>query len=142
MRARTCGSRERRSTRARCSQRGGNANVDGLWTFGCCGDGYLALYSAKHPQWTTSGPWADKELRIEESGNVFIYQVGSVDEFGSYQAFVDSVCRARIHVDGLDECSYDIPQRRRLELHYDVTMSAMTAVPFPTIAFRGFRTRM
>ena len=100
-------------------QNGGNSNVDGLWTFGRCGDGYLALYSAKKPSWTTGGPWTDKELLIEESGNVFIYQVGSVDDFGSYESFVDSVCRARIHVDGLDECSYDVPNGSRLELHYD-----------------------
>jgi glycerophosphoryl diester phosphodiesterase len=100
-------------------QRGGNSNVDGLWTFGRCGDGYIALYSAKRPTWTSGGPWKDKELLIEENGNIFIYQVGSVDEFGSFDSFVDSVCRARIHVDDLDECSYDIPNRRRLELHYD-----------------------
>lgn len=100
-------------------QASGNSNVDGLWTFGRCGDGYLALYSAKKPSWATDGPWKDKELLIEENGNVFIYQVGSADEFGSYQSFVDAVSNARIHVDDLDECSYDIPNGQRLELHYD-----------------------
>jgi glycerophosphoryl diester phosphodiesterase len=101
------------------SQRVGNSNVDGLWTFGKSGDGYLALYSARRPSWTTSGPWTDKELLVEGDGNVFIFEVGSVDQFGSFDAFVDRVTRARIYIDYLNECSYDIPDGKRLELHYD-----------------------
>jgi glycerophosphoryl diester phosphodiesterase len=100
-------------------QASGNSNVDGLWTFGRVADGFLALYSAKTPGWTTDLPWKDKELRIEENGNVFIYQVGSVDDFGSYGNFMDAVTQARIHVDDLDECSYHVPHGSRLELHYD-----------------------
>jgi glycerophosphoryl diester phosphodiesterase len=100
-------------------QRAGNSNAQGLWTFGKSADGYLALYSARPPSWTTSGAWADKELLIEGDGNVFIYQVGSVDQFGSYDSFVDRVTRARIYIQNLDECSYDIPNGKLLELHYD-----------------------
>ena len=100
-------------------QHAGNSNVPGdRWTFGRSGDGYLGLYSAITPEWTTDGPWKDKEMRMEAEGNVFIYQVGSVDQFGSYEEFVKRVSSARIHVDGLDEVSYDVPFGQRLELHY------------------------
>jgi glycerophosphoryl diester phosphodiesterase len=157
--------------------RGANCNDDdGLWTFGKVGDGYVGLYSAHHPDWTTTGPYTDQELIAEGLRNVFILQIGTKTEFGSYQAFVSRVSGARIHVSGLDlvtagnvaggvagagtgalvgaaagasvggpvgaviggvggaivgafegashttedfECSYDIPNGQRLELHYD-----------------------
>jgi PLAT/LH2 domain len=108
-------------------QRSGNSNSDdGLWTFGQVGDGYVGLFSAHQPDWTTTGPWADNELIAEGARNVFILQVGSKSEFGSFSNFVDAVSHARIHVGGLAlvttndfECSYDIPGAGRLELHYD-----------------------
>jgi glycerophosphoryl diester phosphodiesterase len=101
-------------------QRPGNSNAeDGLWTFGKAGNGYVGLYSAGRPVWTDNGPYRDKELRVEGDGNVFIYQVGSIDQFGSYERFVDLVSGARIHVDDLDECSYDVPFDKRLELRFE-----------------------
>jgi glycerophosphoryl diester phosphodiesterase len=99
-------------------QRAGHSNVKGLWTFGRVGDGYVGLYSAVHPAWTTDGPWKDKELRCEQSGNVFIYQVGSREQFGTYDAFVDAVSRSRIHVDDLESCRYDVPHGGTLALDY------------------------
>ena len=157
-------------------QRNANCNEGaGLWTFGKVGDGYVGLFSAQTPVWTTTGPWMDKELVAEGAHNFFIFQVGSSVDFGSYDKFVDRVSRARIHVGGLHlvtagevagatagaaegavagaeigsaagpvgtvvgavgggiegaifgakqtsedfECSYDIPNGDRLELHYD-----------------------
>lgn len=103
-----------------------NANVDtGAWIFGRVGDGYVALYSAQKPEWTTSGDWKDYEIVAEGKRNIFILQVGSKDQFGSYINFKRQVLSARIHVNGLHwgpadfQCSYDIPGGERLELHYD-----------------------
>lgn len=103
-----------------------HSNVDtGAWVFGRVGDGYVALYSGQTPRWTTSGDWAGKELVAEGDRNVFILQVGSRDEFGSYIAFKRRVLAARIHIHGLHwspadfQCSYDIPGGARLELHVD-----------------------
>ena len=158
-------------------QRSGNYDEDdGLWTFGQVGDGYVGLFSAQRPEWTTEGPWKDNELIAKGAHNVFILQVGRKSEFGGYQNFVDAVTHARIHISGLPlvtageavgagagliaggvagaatgaevagvpgaiaggilggisgafaggkaaaedfECSYDIPNVGRLELHYD-----------------------
>ncbi len=150
-------------------QRSANCNRDeSLWTFGKAGDGYVGLFSAQKPEWTTGGPWADKELLAAGARNFFILQVGSAAEFGSYGKFVDQVSGARVHVAGVPlvtagelagagagflagaaggaevagipgaivggiggaifgakhaakdfECSYDIPNGGRLELHYD-----------------------
>jgi hypothetical protein len=65
--------------------------------------------------------FAHKDLYAEDD-NIWIIQVGSSDEFGSYQTFRDEVARARIHVNlGDMQCSYDIPRRQRLELHTDIS---------------------
>jgi len=124
------------------TQHQGNCNLDGgLWTFGKVGDGYVGLYSAQAPHWTTSGDWAGTELTADGLRNVFILQVGDRAQFGSFEQFVSQVSQARIHVGGLHlvtagsiltgifldpghftkdfECSYDIPGGKRLELHYD-----------------------
>jgi hypothetical protein len=44
--------------------------------------------------------------------NVWILQVGSKDEFGSFENFMDRVSSARVHLDdtGDMECTYDIPK--------------------------------
>ncbi|MFM0260263.1 PLAT/LH2 domain-containing protein [Paraburkholderia sediminicola] len=83
-------------------QRTSNANTeDGLWTFGQVGDGYVGLFSAHRPDWTTTGPWTDNELIAEGARNVFILQIGSKSDFGSFSEFVDAVSHARIHIGGL-----------------------------------------
>lgn len=44
--------------------------------------------------------------------NVWILQVGSKDEFGSFDNFMDRVSSARVHLDDVGdmECTYDIPK--------------------------------
>ena len=100
-----------------------SSESDGLWTFGRVGDGYVGLYSAREPSWTTDGPWAGRELVAEGDGNVFIIQVGDREQFGSYASFVDRVSGARINVSDIGDddtqCSYDVPGGKRLELHLD-----------------------
>lgn len=83
-------------------QRGANCNVDaGLWTFGKVGDGYVGLFSAQRPEWTTSGTYANQELIAPGLRNVFILQVGDRNEFGNYDNFMTRVSGARVHISGL-----------------------------------------
>lgn len=64
--------------------------------------------------------FADKDLYSEDN-NIWIIQVGSSDEFGSFEKFKEEVTAARIHIDFGDmQCSYDVPRRSRLELHTDI----------------------
>jgi hypothetical protein len=114
-----------------------NCNVDtGAWIFGKAGNGYVALFSGQEPKWTTDGDWKDREIMCEGERNIFILQIGNIDEYGSYEEFKHKISRARIHINGLHwklsdfQCSYDIPRTKRdikkkgpgsdrLELHYD-----------------------
>jgi hypothetical protein len=83
-------------------QRSGNCNWgSAIWTFGKVGDGYVGIFSAQTPVWTTAGPWTNKELVAVGPRNFFIIQVGSVTDFGSYGRFMDEVRNARIYVGGL-----------------------------------------
>lgn len=94
------------------------------WFFGRVAESYVALFSARETDWAADGPWKDKEVRAEGDTNVFVTQIGSAAEFGDFERFVARVSRARVHVSGLNtpaqlQCSYDVPNGERLELHYD-----------------------
>ena len=130
-------------------RRSSDCNVgSATWTFGKVGDGYVGLFSAREVEWTTLGPWADKELVADNGRNIFIIQVGNVDEFGSYERFKDRVIAARVHVNGLRlmtadfECSYDLPSPDggRLELHYDDDEVRYNGARFPDDNFPRFET--
>jgi hypothetical protein len=96
-------------------------------------EGYVGVFSNRRPAWLTKDedPYPK---RIEEEGkgglmegrpdpfaerdwyvngkNVWIVQVGSRSEFGSFEAFMDRVSSARVHLDddGDLECTYDVPR--------------------------------
>jgi len=100
-------------------------------------EGYVGVFSNKRPEWLTkeSDPYDHRlEEQIEKGGddkiwkdapdlfadkdwyvngkNIWIIQVGSRTEFGSFETFVDKVSSARVHVDdtGDLECTYDVPR--------------------------------
>lgn len=104
---------------------GARCNLDSArWFFGRSGDSYVALFCALETTWTDNGPWKDKEIRVDGESNIFITQIGSRGEFGSFEMFMAKVGLARIHISGLHsddqlQCSYDIPFGDRLELRYD-----------------------
>ena len=103
-------------------------------------EGYVGVFSNKRPEWLgkESDPYDHRlEKAIEEAiekhndkiwkdvpdlfadkdwyvngKNIWIVQVGSRTEFGSFETFMDRVSSARVHVDdtGDLECTYDIPR--------------------------------
>jgi endonuclease/exonuclease/phosphatase family metal-dependent hydrolase len=97
----------------------------GRWFFGRSRAGYVALFTGRTGDWANGGDWVDKEIEVDGSRNIFILQVGNAVEYGSFPEFRSRVRRARIHINGLYndfanfECSYDVPNGARLELHYD-----------------------
>jgi len=65
----------------------------GGWTFGKKGDGYVALYSYKPTSWKT-----DYELRIQGSKNLWICELGSTDEYNTFENFTTSIKQASLKV--------------------------------------------
>ena len=105
-----------------------NADRGGAWWFGRWNDDYVGLFSAKDStELLRTGRWADREILCEDRVNVFICQVGSRTRFGSFADFVRACSTARVHVGKgvyqpsnpfVDiQCSYDLPQGKRLSIN-------------------------
>lgn len=65
----------------------------GRWTFGARGDGYVALYSYMDTYWVS-----DYELRADGFKNLWIVELGSIDEYGSFTQFVSEIQQSQVHV--------------------------------------------
>ncbi len=65
----------------------------GRWTFGAKGDGYVGLYSYMDTYWAS-----DYELRADGFKNLWIVELGSIDEFGSFAQFVSDIQQSQIQV--------------------------------------------
>ena len=63
----------------------------GGWTFGKKGDGYVALYSYKPTWWH-----ADHDLRVQGSKNAWICELGSADEYNTFENFTSIIRQAPI----------------------------------------------
>jgi hypothetical protein len=80
----------------------------GGWILGRRGQGYVALYSDRPYQWTTSGPDADQEVIVLGYQNVWICQVGREAVDGSFDDFTQAITTAGLSVRGL-QVSFDAP---------------------------------
>ncbi|MCP4762186.1 MAG: hypothetical protein GY870_10420 [archaeon] len=72
------------------------------WTFGRKGDGYIGLYSFKPTSWVE-----DYELRIKGRKNAWITELGSIEEYGNFNNFTNSIKNSEIIVIP-EELGYDI----------------------------------
>jgi len=70
-----------------------NVIQSGKWTLGTKGDGYVALYSYEPVKWKSN-----YELRASGYKNVWIVELGSVDEYGSFENFTSAIQQAPIEV--------------------------------------------
>ncbi|MFX1378610.1 MAG: hypothetical protein ACFFA4_05915 [Promethearchaeota archaeon] len=65
----------------------------GKWIFGARGGGYIALYSFYNTRWAS-----DYELRVDGFKNLWIVELGSVDEYGSFNQFISDIQQSQIQV--------------------------------------------
>lgn len=65
------------------------------WTIGRKGDGYLALYSQTLPRWFGENRY---ELDAVALDNVWIVEMGSREESGSFEAFVTNILSAELEI--------------------------------------------
>ena len=79
----------------------------GNWTLGRKGDGYLALYSENVTEWSADN---DYELIADARENVWIVEMGSMDEGGTFADFVESIAEAHVDIgDGF--VTYESPSQ-------------------------------
>ena len=87
---------------------------EGNWVLGRKGDGYVALYSDNPTTWSEDN---DYELDAEGEANVWIVELGSADENGSFDAFVEAVTGAA--VDTGDGVHYESPTLGTMEVDWE-----------------------
>ena len=61
---------------------------DGHWIFARKGDGYAAIWTSTPGIWTTTGAWADRELKIPAPCNGTVAFVGDRQLDGAFDAFI------------------------------------------------------
>ena len=68
---------------------------DGQWVLGRKDDGYVALYSEHPVTWSEENEY---ELIAEGETNVWVVELGSADESGSFDAFAEAIVAATIEI--------------------------------------------
>nr|MDO8109477.1 hypothetical protein [Candidatus Sigynarchaeota archaeon] len=93
----------------------------GKWTLGSKNGSYIALYSDQPTFWAST-----YDLQVLGRKNAWIVELGSVDECGSFDAFIASVTAASIHVVPLAmgyDISFDSPSRGPVHVAWDGPMA-------------------
>ena len=86
----------------------------GGWVFARKGDGYLALRSQRPYHWQTGeGEDQGREMIAEGKTNIWICELGSASEHGSFAAFVEKILAAALTFDGLT-VTYHSPSQGQL----------------------------
>lgn len=93
------------------------------WTLGRKGKSYVALYSQNPTQWSTDAP--DYELVAEGEKNVWIVELGTEAEYGSFSAFVTAITQASVRIASASDATrvtagnkvqYDSPSQGKVEV--------------------------
>lgn len=69
------------------------------WIFVRKGDGYAALYSQNGYEWTTDPKWINQEVICHNKQNIWICQMGSKTENGSFSHFMAQILDCRLECD-------------------------------------------
>jgi hypothetical protein len=90
----------------------------GHWVCAAKDGGYIAFYSQHPVQWRADAQGEQVELRADSPDNIWVCELGSVDEWGSFAAFVDAVTAAEIECDDLCVV-YRSPSVGKVELSWN-----------------------
>jgi hypothetical protein len=86
----------------------------GGWVLARKSEGYLALRSQRPYRWQTDeGEDQGREMIVEGKTNIWICELGSASEHGSFAAFVENILAAALTFDGLT-VTYHSPSQGRL----------------------------
>ena len=92
----------------------------GKWTFGSKNDSYVALYSYEKTHWES-----DIELRSSGKKNAYIVELASVEDYATFDAFIEEILDAEINVKHLAvgfDITYDSPSQGIITVAWDGPM--------------------
>jgi hypothetical protein len=85
------------------------------WIFAVKGDGYLALRSQRPYRWQEkAGEDQAREIIAEGDTNIWLCELGRKADDGSFDMFMERICRAAVRYDG-SSVTYDSPSQGQLE---------------------------
>ncbi len=90
------------------------------WTFGLRNNAYVALYSYEPTWWEN-----DYEIRANGKKNVWIVELGSQTEDGSFNAFISKILTAQLEIHHLPlgfNIRYNSPSQGLIEVGWDAPM--------------------
>ncbi len=103
---------------------------NGQWVFGRKGDAYVGLWSQNPAVWVDG---VDYEWDVTTPENVFVCELGSKSESGSFKEFVDALTLARLEVG--DAVTFDSPSLGTVEVGWTGPMTvagqAVDLGPYP-----------
>lgn len=92
----------------------------GKWTFGAKGDGYVALYSFEPTSWESN-----YELRSSGKKNVYIVELGSKEENGSFEQFMASILSSPVEIIPISlgyDIYYESPSQGNISVSWEGNM--------------------
>jgi hypothetical protein len=92
----------------------------GKWTFGARGNGYVALYSYEPTRWRSN-----HELRAFGKKNTWIVELGSIEDYGSFQNFTSSILSTKVRIVPKSigfSVQYNSPLQGKVEVSWDGPM--------------------
>jgi hypothetical protein len=92
----------------------------GKWTFGTKDDGYIALYSYGNTYWAS-----DYELRVNGYKNLWIVELGSATEYGTFNQFISDILQSDIVIQPLFlgySVFYDSPSQGHVTVSWEGDM--------------------
>lgn len=92
--------------------------ISGNWMFGRKGDGYIALYSSTRPQLRQDFRGELCDLKADARRNVWLCEMGTAMEWGSFHKFIEAVSKSAITSDG-STVSYDSPTLGKVTFGWD-----------------------
>lgn len=90
----------------------------GQWIVGCKNDAYIALFSLKPYKRVKEGMFKDKELLCMEKKNIWLIEMGSKEQWGSFEEFVSRIEHAKMVGEG-EDLIYHSPSVGAMELGWD-----------------------
>ena len=97
-----------------------DVRVSGSWVFGERDGGFVALYSTNPTYWASN-----HELAAIGRANCWIVELGSIEEHGSFDAFIDAIHSSTVHVERLVTgfaVRYSSPAQGLVEVGWDGPM--------------------
>ncbi len=90
----------------------------GNWIIGKRNDGYIGLWSQNKPTWVKSGEYADKEIIAEGKRNIWICEMGSRKEYGTFDNFIETISDSKVKAESLS-ITYHSPSQGELEFGWE-----------------------